>query len=78
MAMKQREINLMLDGRGCLGKAEADEPIFVLRAQDRLAPLLVWMWATLAWWCGCPRNKVGEAFNTMSAMRRWPRRKFPD
>jgi hypothetical protein len=29
---------------GCLAKAADDEPIFVLRAQDRLAPAAVYNW----------------------------------
>lgn len=31
----------------CLKKAGEDEPLFVLRAQDILAPVLVRFWATL-------------------------------
>lgn len=34
-------------GRGCLGRARADEPVFVLRAQDRFAPAVVRIWAEL-------------------------------
>jgi hypothetical protein len=78
MATKQRELNDLFDGKGLLARVESNEPIFILRAQDRLAPLLVWMWGSMAWWSGCPRAKVSEAFDVMRAMRRWPRRKFPD
>jgi hypothetical protein len=34
-------------GMGCLGKAAPDEPVFVLRAQDKFAPVLVRLWASL-------------------------------
>jgi|SRR6185437_1933614 len=33
------------EGKGCLGKAADDEPIFILRAQDRFAAPLVRQWA---------------------------------
>lgn len=42
---KLDEIN---DPKSCLNKAADDEPIFVLRAKDPLAPLLVRRWAELA------------------------------
>lgn len=32
-------------GEGCLGRAADDEPVFVLRAQDALAPEIVETWA---------------------------------
>jgi hypothetical protein len=32
---------------GCLAKAARDEPIFVLRAQDKLAPMVVQYWIQL-------------------------------
>ena len=31
----------------CYGKADADEPLFTLRAKDPLAPVLVRLWAEL-------------------------------
>jgi len=36
-----------LAGEGCLGKADPEEPVFVLRAQDEFAPMLVKMWCEL-------------------------------
>lgn len=41
--MKVYEIS---DPHSCLNKADDDEPIFVLRAQDILAPDIVDEWAT--------------------------------
>lgn len=61
-----------------LGKAQDDEPIFVLRAQDRLAPALVRRWADEAERAGCPAGKVAEARTVADAMERWPTRKLPD
>ena len=65
----------------CLAKVAEDEPIFVLRAQDKLAPALVSLWSELAELNGCPREKVSEAFDLSVQMRRWGREhrsKFPD
>jgi hypothetical protein len=61
-----------------LSKAQDDEPIFVLRAQDRLAPDLVRGWAAQAERAGCPAAKVQEARAVAEAMERWPARKLPD
>ena len=42
----------------CRDKADEDEPIFTLRAQDEIAPELVVWWATLATRAGAPDDKV--------------------
>jgi hypothetical protein len=34
-------------GPSCLTAAADDEPLFVLRANDELAPQLVWQWACM-------------------------------
>ena len=62
----------------CLEKVKPTEPIFVLRAQDKLAPALVRMWAQLADLHECPSEKVIEAMANADAMENWPIRKFPD
>ncbi len=73
-------------GKGCLGKAHDDEPVFILRAQDSLAADLVELWAIRAktlmndpasqksslW------DKIHDAEQLADAMRRWPIRKNPD
>ena len=61
-----------------LGKAQDDEPIFVLRAQDTLAPALVRRWADEAERAGCPAVKVIEARAVADAMEQWQSRKMPD
>ena len=59
-------------------KAEASEPVFVLRAQDRLAPYAVRMWAQLARSHGVTGQKINEAARLADAMEYWENRKIPD
>lgn len=54
------------------------EPVFVLRAQDELAPQLVRQWARLADASGCPAEKVNEANSKALRMENWAPRKYPD
>jgi hypothetical protein len=61
-----------------LSKARDDEPIFVLRGQDRLAPDVVRQWADRAEQAGCDTEKVREAREVAAAMEAWPQRKLPD
>jgi hypothetical protein len=64
---------------GCWAKAAEDEPIFVLRAQDALAPAVVRAWAALAEATGaCCVRKIQEALDLADAMEEWPTRKLPD
>ena len=63
---------------GCMAKAASDEPVFVLRAQDMLAPQHVRDWADHAELRGCNPEKVKAARATADAMERWPNRKYPD
>lgn len=63
---------------GCMAKAAPDEPVFVLRAQDRLAPQMVREWAMRAKFHGLGPTKLKEALDLADAMERWPTRKFPD
>lgn len=62
----------------CLDKVRPHEPIFVLRAQDKLAPRLVRLWGEMAADTDCPVDKIEEAFATADEMEQWPDRKFPD
>ena len=61
-----------------LNKIPGDEPIFVLRASDILAPIVVKYWAKLASDAGVPGNKCQSAWDLANAMREWPNRKLPD
>ena len=55
----------------CYEKADPDEPIFVLRANDKYAPTLVWLWASLAGLDGTKAAKVQEAQACATDMMRW-------
>ena len=62
----------------CLDKVLDNEPIFVLRAQDTLAPIVVHVWVSLAQSHGCPPEKIAAALACADAMENWPTRKLPD
>lgn len=68
----------------CYGAADPDEPIFILRSTDRLAPLIVETWAAFYRFTKKQINdeegesmtpdqarKYTEALNTARAMREW-------
>lgn len=55
----------------CLAKAKDDEPIFVLRSTDRLAPDIVREWAKLAERGGTDRGKIEEAYRLAGRMEDW-------
>lgn len=78
MALAKIERANAAAGKGCLGKAADDEPVFILRAQDALAAELVELWAIRAHAVGCPNDKVQEAKALADEMLRWPVRKNPD
>ena len=78
MATK-REV--LADPLSCWNKAGDDEPVFVLRAQDILAPWLVAEWANMVLQLGDGRDlppKVSAAYSICNEMRKWPQRKLPD
>jgi hypothetical protein len=65
----------------CLEKAAPDEPIFVLRASDKLAPVVVRIWSLLAATWGTPFAKTSEARSCAQAMEDWQKQngcKIPD
>ena len=81
MASKIEVLKEAALGKGCLGKAAVDEPVFVLRAQDKLAPVLVEEWASLAELHGTPPAKVIGARQLAREMRNWQKNnkaKYPD
>lgn len=69
-------------GDTCYDRAAPDEPIFVLRAQDIIAPEIVREWAFRAKKAGVPKEKVDEARRLADQMEDWQiendRRKVPD
>ena len=59
------------------GDLPEDEPLFVLRAQDRLAANLVRSWAAYAKELGTPPGKLEEAERLADAMDLWPVKQVP-
>ncbi len=70
--IKEREISTPTS---CLNKAKDDEPIFVLRANDPLAPAVVACWAALAAQGLHEEWKVKEALALAQQMRDWRARR---
>lgn len=68
-------------GSKCYENAADDEPIFVLKAHDKLAPEIVREWAYRAMVAGTPQVKVDEARRLADEMENWQvanGRKVPD
>lgn len=65
MALARLEREMAASGKGCLGKAADDEPVFVLRAKDRFAPQLVEAWANLV--DSATANSIGSAVDKSRA-----------
>lgn len=56
---------------GTITRASDEEPLFVLRSTDRLAPTVVRMWALLAKYAGVNKNKIAEAERLAESMESW-------
>lgn len=74
---------------GCFARAAADEPLFVLRARDPLAPQIVRKWADRFRTAHLNHNTQGralakailkyeDAMDTASKMEAWNSKKLPD
>jgi hypothetical protein len=64
---------------GCLSRCADDEPVFVLRATDKLAPTAVRYWAELAARHGVGLKKTHEAVQFARRMEDWAgEKKLPD
>lgn len=59
----------------CYGKAEPDEPIFILRANDPIAPMVVRLWAAQYWQQGGKKEKVDDARAVADAMEAWHKKR---
>lgn len=67
----------MTDPKSCLNKAAADEPVFVLRAKDPLAPDIIRLWAAEAQ--GMHEvEKCNEATQIADDMDAWRKANFAD
>jgi len=53
------------------GKIPEDEPVFLLRAQDAVAPGVVEAWALAAHSVGADENIVQHAYEHAQLMRKW-------
>jgi hypothetical protein len=62
----------------CLKNLKPDEPYFLLRGQDLLAPAIVRRWAAHAAEAGVNPAKVAEAERIAYDMERYQDRKVPD
>jgi hypothetical protein len=78
MSTAKQEREAAARDEGPLGKAADDEPVFVLRAQDRFASSRVRDWAFLCRGAGVSEVKIKEALELSYAMDRWPTKKIPD
>lgn len=83
--LKKHELEGLEKHYGCLAKAGDDEPLFILRAQDVLAPRCVELWASLLEVAAVEngtlaerQGKIDEARRTATMMKQWPLRKLPD
>lgn len=73
--IKAKELEQAIRGEGCLGKAADDEPVFILRAKDQLASVVVRRWADLAEAASHPdsptRKKAADARQLAKDMDNW-------
>ena len=69
----------IIDLRTAEGKGiPEDEPVFILRGQDRLAPALVRRWAFELESKGGDPGMVSQALKHAKLMEKWPVKKLAD
>ena len=61
-----------------MNKLGVDEEIFILRAQDVLAPMAIEYWAELAAKLRVKPEKILKAYRCSTAMQQYSPRKVPD
>lgn len=66
-----KKVDEISNPTSCLNKASDDEPLFVLRAHDRLAPATVRDWAHRAKGLGVRQEKVNDAMEAALQMEIW-------
>lgn len=74
-----RKIDEVEQPTSCLNKARAEEPLFVLRGKDPLAPEVVRTWANIAETYGCHEpDKIAEARALADQMDEYRKRVHPE
>ena len=73
---KQQEIE---NPESCLNRAEDDEPLFVIRAKDKVSASAVRTWAEWAQMTGVHEpEKIQEARDIAEDMENWRRENYPE
>ena len=60
------------------GKIPVDEPVFIIRAQDKIGAKIVREWAYAARDAGAAEDIVQLALDQSYAMEAWAKKKIPD
>jgi hypothetical protein len=71
ISTKAQVLEALCSGGSSLDRAAPDEPVFILRAQDTLAPRVVVRWAHLAEQAGTGQAKVRAALEVAKQMADW-------
>ena len=71
ISTKAEVLEALRCGCSSIGRTELDEPVFILRAQDILAPRVVVRWAHLAEQAGTAQDKVRGALEVAKQMADW-------
>tara|TARA_R110002049_G_scaffold239404_1_gene412566 strand:+ start:2178 stop:2426 length:249 start_codon:yes stop_codon:yes gene_type:complete len=71
-----RKRDELTDPTSCLNKAKPDEPLFVLKATDPLAPMAIRHWITMAD-TAYDKAKLEDAESCAAAMERWHNQNCP-
>lgn len=76
-SLPQSEVDYV-DGRKYMQRIPEGEPVFILRAQDKLASHFVRQWAVVAKDKGLSDERYSNAMKLADAMKAWPVKKLPD
>ena len=67
----------LIDSKSTLNKADSDEPLFILRAQDFTSPKVILHWIAKNFE-NCSKEKLYHAFECALQMKDYKPRKLPD
>lgn len=68
----------LIETNGTTRIIPADEPVFLLRGQDKTAAQVVRVWADLAKDSGAAQDIIDAATRQADLMDAWPKKKVPD